>query len=68
MSIINLEKALSIELIIAEFAYAELPNFFSHILGVTGTLRAMPNVKKNTLKKDYAFDNNYIIPSSFGLN
>ena len=64
----NLEKALSIELIVAEFAYSELPKFFSHILGVTGTLRAMPDVKKSILYKDYAFENNYIIPSSFGLN
>ena len=28
----------------------------------------MPDVKKSILQNDYAFENNYIIPSSFGLN
>ena len=34
----NLTEALQITLMIAEFSYAKLPNYFQTILGVTGTL------------------------------
>ena len=33
-----LEQALQISLMVAEFSYAILPNYFHNILGVTGTL------------------------------
>ena len=33
-----LDEALQITLMIAEFSYAALPNYFCNILGVTGTL------------------------------
>ena len=46
----NLDKAVCIELVISEFSYAILPKFFKHIIGVTGTLKAMPEVKKEILK------------------
>ena len=38
VSKVYLEEALQITLMIAEFSYASLPNYFSNILGVTGTL------------------------------
>ena len=63
-----MDKALTIDLIIAQFSYAEIPTFFKHILGVTGTLTAIPKVKKEILQKKYQFKDNYIIPSSFGVN
>ena len=47
----HLDEALCLDLIIAEFAYAILPNFFRNILGVTGTLQSMPKVKKEILWK-----------------
>lgn len=65
---LNLKEALSIELVIAEFSYANLPNFFKHIIGVTGTLRAMPIVKKAILRDDYKIKDSIIVPSSFGRN
>ena len=51
---INLEKVLCIELIIAQFAYAQMPNDFEFTIGVTGTLKAMPKVKRQILKEKYA--------------
>lgn len=53
VSTTNLDRALCIELIVAEFAYAQLPNNFEHIIGVTGTFKAMPKVKKEILKEKY---------------
>ena len=41
-----LDEALQISLMIAEFSYAGLPNYFSNILGVTGTLEVLPHYKK----------------------
>ena len=63
-----MDKALTIDLIIAEFSYAELPTYFKHIIGVTGTLTAIPRVKREILEQKYNIKDNYIIPSSFGIN
>lgn len=68
VSKINLDEALCIELVISEFSYAVLPTFFKHIIGVTGTLRAMPQVKKKILRNDYNVEDNFLIPSSYGIN
>jgi hypothetical protein len=68
VSKLNLDESLCIELVVAEFAYAVLPTFFAHIIGVTGTLKAMPMVKKRILRDKYDVKDNYLIPSSFGLN
>lgn len=62
----NLDEALCLNIIIAEFAYAILPRFFRHILGVTGTLQAMPRVKKEVLRRKYDVKDLYLMPSSFG--
>jgi preprotein translocase subunit SecA len=64
----NLNEALCIQLTVAQFSYAILPTMFEHIIGVTGTLKAMPLVKKRVLRDDYKVKDNYLIPSSFGLN
>lgn len=68
VSKMNLDKVLAIQLVVAEFSYAKLPTFFAHIIGVTGTFRAMPSVKKEILQTQYKIADNFIIPSSFGLN
>jgi hypothetical protein len=46
ISKVNLDESLTINLMIAEFAYAKLPIFFVNILGVTGTLEVLPQYKK----------------------
>jgi len=46
----NLDQALQITLMIAEFSYAKLPNYFQTILGVTGTLEVLPQYKKRQLE------------------
>jgi hypothetical protein len=49
----NLDDALQISLIAAEFSYAMLPQYFDNILGVTGTLEVLPRYKKIQLKERY---------------
>jgi hypothetical protein len=68
ISQVNLKEALCIQLTVAQFSYAILPTMFEHIIGVTGTLKAMPLVKKKVLQNDYNVNDNFLIPSSFGLN
>lgn len=63
-----LVKALQITLMIAEFSYAALPNYFCNILGVTGTLEVLPQYKKKQLSERYKINDQYAIPSAFGLN
>ena len=41
-----LDEALQITLMIAEFSYAALPNYFYNILGVASTLEVLPYYKK----------------------
>jgi preprotein translocase subunit SecA len=68
ISQMNLNEALCIQLTVAQFSYAILPTMFEHIIGVTGTLKAMPLVQKKVLHNDYNVKDNFLIPSSFGLN
>jgi hypothetical protein len=63
-----LDEALQITLMIAEFSYAALPNYFCNILGVTGTLEVLPQYKKKQLSERYKINDQYAIPSAFGLN
>jgi hypothetical protein len=53
---------------VAEFSYVELPKYFRSILGVTGTLEVLPNYKKNMLSELYKINDQYAIPSPFGIN
>ena len=62
----SMEKALELNLIIAEFSYALLPKYFRSILGVTGTLEDMSEFKKSQLKNEYDVKKKYIIPSVYG--
>jgi hypothetical protein len=64
----NLEQALQITLMIAEFSYAKLPKYFQTILGVTGTLEVLPQYKKRQLEGRYKISDQFAIPSAFGLN
>jgi hypothetical protein len=59
---------MQISLIVAEFSYAALPNYFCNILGVTGTLEVLPTVKKNLLSINYNIKEQYAIPSAYGIN
>lgn len=52
----------------AEFSYAMLPNYYSNILGVTGTLEVIPEFKKDILRQRYDIKEEFLIPSAFGLN
>jgi hypothetical protein len=63
-----LDEALQISLMVAEFSYAALPTYFANILGVTGTLEALPQYKKKQLFSRYQFNDQYAIPSAFGIN
>lgn len=65
---VYLDEALQITLMIAEFSYAALPNYFCNILGVTGTLEVLPHYKKKQLSERYQINDQYAIPSAFGLN
>lgn len=52
---------------VAELSYAMLPNYFQNILGVTGTLEVLPEYKKKLLKERYRIEDQYAIPSAFGV-
>ena len=54
-----------INLALCEISYAELPKMYEHIFGVTGTLRDLPEIKKEIMKKEYKIMNNYYIPSVY---
>jgi hypothetical protein len=53
---------------VAEFSYVELPKYFKNILGVTGTLEVLPGYKKQMLAEMYQINEQYAIPSPFGIN
>jgi hypothetical protein len=53
---------------LAEFSYAALPKFFSNILGVSGTLDTLHFYKKKQLSKLYNINDQYAIPSPFGIS
>jgi hypothetical protein len=53
---------------VAEFSYVELPKYFRNILGVTGTLDVLPSYKKKILAEIYQINDQYAIPSPFGIN
>ena len=62
------EKAIFIPLIYGEFSYAELPNSYSAIIGLSGTILNLPNEKLNHLQEKYGINrrNMYILPSIYG--
>ena len=64
----SLDESLQICLMVAEFSYAQLPKFFTNILGVTGTLEVLPKYKKEQLAARYKFNDQFAIPSAFGTN
>ncbi|KAL4445289.1 hypothetical protein ABPG74_022102, partial [Tetrahymena malaccensis] len=50
------------------FSYAEIPNNFQFIMGVTGTLRSLTNYEKNIVENVYNIKHKTFIPSVFGEN
>lgn len=56
----------SISILCCEMSYAELPNEFAHIMGVTGTLSILPDCQKHVLKDWYSVPKFYEIPSVYG--
>jgi hypothetical protein len=63
-----LEEALQISLMVAEFSYAALPKYFANILGVSSTLEVLPSFLKKQLSTRYHINDQYAIPSAFGIN
>lgn len=58
----------SISLVCCEMSYAELPREFKHIMGVTGTLKILPDCQKTVLRDWYRIGNFYYIPSVYGAS
>jgi hypothetical protein len=50
---------------VAAFSYAKLPEYFTTILGVTGTLEAMSNGQKRILETKFGVKKRYIQPSIY---
>ncbi len=50
------------------FSYAEIPNQFQLILGVTGTLSQLKENERNMIKEDYKLECFTFMPSVFGRN
>lgn len=59
---------MAINLCVAEFSYACLPEYYSNVVGVTGTLTCLPNYIKVHLQKRYKIETKqmYPIPSVYG--
>ena len=53
-------------LIIGQFSYAELPKYFDHIMGVSGTVEAMSDFRKKIMRQDYKIQEIYTLPSIYG--
>ena len=50
------------------FSYAEIPNTFKHIIGVTGTLKTLTLQERSIVKHVYNITKNTYMPSVFGPN
>lgn len=59
------ESTKFIDIYLCEISFAELPNMYESIIGVTGTLENLSKSKKNIMKKDYKIEQNYLIPSVY---
>lgn len=53
-------------MIIGQFSYAELPRYFDHILGVSGTVQVMSDFRKKIMRDYYKITDIYALPSIYG--
>ena len=63
-----LKKRLLIPVNCGSFSYADIPQRYSCILGVTGTLRALAGCQKQMLADQYNIKRNTFMPSVYGSN
>ncbi|CAG9311001.1 unnamed protein product [Blepharisma stoltei] len=64
----SLGNHIGISIRCGDFSYAEMPNNFTHIMGVTGTLKTLGHHEKNIIENDYNIRNYTYMPSVFGDN
>lgn len=64
----SLEENISMHIKCGSFSYAEIPHNFTHIMGVTGTLRTLSDPEKNVIQNVYKIYKNTYSPSVFGKN
>ena len=58
---------LCISLCVSEFSYAHLPLYYEHVLGVSGTLKCLPDYIKEELQHYGIKESSlYVIPSVYG--
>jgi hypothetical protein len=64
----NLDKALTIPLIVGEFLYTMLPSYFDSIIGISGTINTLSKEKFKLLNQFYKIEdkNTYLLPSIYG--
>lgn len=64
----TLEEHLYLLVKCGNFSYAEIPNHFHSILGVTGTLSTLSPAERELLKSDFGVKRYTYIPSVYGAN
>ncbi len=64
----NLEERLGIELNSGYFSYAELPQIFDFIMGVTGTLETLSDAERENIRRNYKIELDTFLPCVFGEN
>jgi hypothetical protein len=64
----SLKENISIGIKCGSFSYAEIPNCFQFIMGVTGTLHTLSKSERNIVEDVYKIRKNTYIPSVFGAN
>ncbi len=64
----SLEENIGIDVMCGNFSYAEMPKYYSLILGVTGTLANISAIEKQKIKELYSIEKFTYCPSVFGQN
>lgn len=64
----TLKKRANLLIDCGTFSYAEIPNQFKYIFGVTGTLSTLSKPEKELLEKEYAIKKFTYMPSVYGEN
>ena len=63
-----LQQNIFIQIKCGTFSYAQIPEKFNYIMGVTGTLESLSNTEKKIISEDYKIQLETIMPSVFGKN
>ena len=64
----SMEENLYLSVHCGRFSYAEIPNTFEHIIGVTGTLKTLTTQERTIVKRVYNITKSTYMPSVFGPN